>query len=239
VIDLHSHFLPNVDDGARSLSESRAMARAAVVEGVSAMAATPHVRFDYPTTAEQMAAGVELLRSDFKRQDIPLDVLPGGELEIALLWELDARTLRRFSLAGSDRYLLLEVPYDGWPRMLTAAVPRLVGLGLVPVFAHPERNPYVQDRPDLVLPLIEAGALVQITAASLDGRLGAAPVRTCERLFALGAVHALASDSHGPHLRAGGLLAAVERIDDLALREYLTVTVPAAIVAGADVPSPP
>lgn len=237
MIDLHSHLLPNVDDGARSLDESRAMARAAVVEGVTAIAVTPHVRADYPTTPDQMEDGVELLRDDFERAGITLDVLPGGEIEVALLWELDPHTLRRFSLAGSERYLLVEVPYNSWPRMLTAALPKLQSLGMRPVLAHPERNPFVQDKPDLVLPLIEAGALVQITAASLDGRLGPAPVRSCERLLELGAVHLLGSDSHGPHIRTGGLLAAVERLEDMELREYLTVTAPGAIVAGEDVPA--
>jgi protein-tyrosine phosphatase len=236
MIDLHSHLLPGLDDGARSVQEARGMVRAAVVEGVTAIAATPHVRPDYPTTPEQMEAGVETLRTDLREQGITVDLLTGGEVELALLWELDRESLFRFSLGGSRRYLLVEVPYESWPRMLSASVPRLRGLGLTAVFAHPERNPHVQDQPELVLPLVGDGALVQVTAASVDGRLGPTSMRTAERLLELGAVHMIGSDAHGPHIRAAGMLAAAERIDDLRLREYLTVTVPGAIVAGDDVP---
>jgi len=235
MIDLHSHLLPGLDDGARSVQEARGMVQAAVVEGVTAIAATPHVRPDYPTTPEQMEAGVETLRKDLREQGIPIDLLTGGEVELALLWELDAQTLFRFSLAASRRYLLVEVPYESWPRMLGASIPRLRGLGLTAVFAHPERNPLVQDQPELVLPLVEEGALIQVTAASLDGRLGPTSQHTAERLLELGAVHMIGSDAHGPHIRAAGMLAAAEHIDDLGLREYLTVTVPAAIVAGEDI----
>jgi protein-tyrosine phosphatase len=60
--------------------------------------------------------------------------------------------------------------------------------------------------------LVEAGALVQATAASLDGRLGRAPERTARRLLELSLVHTLASDAHGPHIREGGLASAAEAV---------------------------
>jgi protein-tyrosine phosphatase len=84
--------------------------------------------------------------------------------------------------------------------------------------------------------LVEAGALVQVTAASLDGRLGRAPERTARRLLELSLVHTLASDAHGPHIREGGLAAAAEAVGDDVLARYLTREAPAAIVAGEPVP---
>jgi protein-tyrosine phosphatase len=78
VIDLHLHVLPGVDDGARTLEDSRELARRAASEGITVIAATPHVRADYPTTADRMEAGVASLRTDFAEQMIPVEILHAG-----------------------------------------------------------------------------------------------------------------------------------------------------------------
>lgn len=236
VIDLHSHILAGIDDGARTMEEARELARGAAAEGVEAIAATPHVRADYPTTPEVMEQAVAELRDDLQRHEIPVRILPGGEIDLTLLWVLPPEVLVRFSLAQTGRYLLLEVPYRGWPRALESAVPALRGRGLTPILAHPERNPEVQDRPQRLKPLVEAGALVQITAASVDGRLDRAAQAAAERLIALGLVHVLATDAHGPHIREAGLAAATEALGDEQLARYLTEEAPAAIEAGEPVP---
>jgi protein-tyrosine phosphatase len=238
VIDLHSHILPGVDDGARSLEEARSLARAALAEGITAMAATPHVRDDYPTTCEQMESGVELLREDFTREGIPLQVLHGAEIELSLLWRILPDELTRLTLAQSGVYVLVEFPYTGWPRSLDLALSLLQGRGLRMVLGHPERNPEVQDRPDLLAPVVEAGALVQVTAASVDGRLGPSSRLTAERLLERGLVHLVASDAHGPHIRDVGMAAAADALENEELARRLTVEVPGAIVAGRPLPDP-
>jgi protein-tyrosine phosphatase len=239
VIDLHTHILPGVDDGARSLAESRALALEAAGDGVSVLAATPHVRADFPTTAEMMEEAVAQLREDFVAEGIPVEVLCGGEIDIGLLWAIPRDELRRLTLAQTGRYLLLEFPYRGWPLALDSAVPRLVELGVTPLLAHPERNPEVQDRPDRVGGLVAAGALVQVTSASLDGRLDRASQAAGVRLLELGLVHVLASDAHGPHVRGAGLGAAARAVGDDDLARYLTLEAPAAIVAGNPLPEFP
>ena len=239
LIDLHSHILPGVDDGARTLAEARELARLAVEDGVDAIAATPHVRPDFPTTPDIMEQGVAELRADFLREGIPLQVLHGGEIDLGLLWAIPPGELARLTIAQTGRYLLLEFPYRRWPFALDSAVSVLVRRGITPVIAHPERNPEVQDRPARVEALVEAGALVQVTGASLDGRLGRASKLTAKRLLELGLVHVLASDAHGPHIREGGLAAAAEAVGDDGLARYLTREAPAAIVAGEPVPPAP
>jgi protein-tyrosine phosphatase len=236
VIDLHSHILPGLDDGARTLEQARSLARGAVAEGVTAIAATPHVRDDYPTTCEQMERGVELLREDFARQQIPLEVLHGGELDLAILWRILPEELLRFTLGRSQVYVLVEFPYSGWPRSLDLALSLLHGRGLRMVLAHPERNPEVQDQPRRLAEAVEAGALVQVTSGSVSGRLGSAARLTALRLLELELVHLLASDSHGGHIREGGLADAAAALDDDALARRLTVDVPAAIAAGRPLP---
>lgn len=239
MIDLHSHILPGLDDGSRTVEDARELARRAAADGVTAIAATPHVRADYPTRPEEMERGVLALRQDFVEQRIPVEVLHGGELDLVMLGSLDDDALRRFSLARSERYLLLEFPYSGWPSGLEETVAGLGRRGFVSILAHPERNREAQADPGRLAEAVRVGALVQLTAASVEGRIGRSSQRAAERLLDAGLAHVLASDAHTPEIREAGLAAAAEAVGDERLAAYLTVEVPGAIVAGEALPGPP
>jgi protein-tyrosine phosphatase len=238
VIDLHCHLLPQLDDGARTLEESVALGRAAQAEGVTAIAATPHVRADYRTSPDAIQSGVALVRAAFAEAGVEVEVLTGGEVDIDMLWEIGPFDLRRLTLGGGS-YVLLETPYRGWPPGIARAIAHIRGSGLTPLLAHPERNGEAQDRLSRVQDAVDAGALVQITAGSVIGRLGSSARRASEVLLERGLVHVLASDSHGPHIRMGGLAEAVDAIGDPFLSRYLTVDVPRAIVDGGPLPPRP
>ena len=239
MIDLHSHILPGLDDGSRTVEDARALARRAAEDGVTAIAATPHVRSDYPTRAEEMERGVSRLREDFLAEGIDVEVLPGGEIDLGMLASLDDDGLRRFTLAQSGRYLLLEFPYTGWPAGLEETVYGLGLRGLLPILAHPERNREVQSKPERLAEAVRMGALVQLTAASLDGRIGSSSQAAANKLLELGLAHVLASDAHTPEIREAGLAAAAAALQDDDLARFLTVEAPSAIVAGEPVPEPP
>jgi protein-tyrosine phosphatase len=239
VIDLHTHILPGIDDGARTLEDALAMARIFVAEGVTVVAATPHVRDDFPTSANVMLHSVAALRRVLDEEEIPLTLLPGAEVAVDWLVRLDDDELRRLSLAGSGRYVLVETPYRGWPVELLERLLRLRAAGFTPVLAHPERNPVVQATPSLLAPLVGGGMLVQVTAASLDGRLGTASRNTGHRLVAAGLAHMVASDAHGSRVREAGMLSAVGAIRDDALSKWLVSDVPNAIARGAGLPPRP
>ncbi len=236
VIDLHLHILPGVDDGSRTLAESVELARASVADGVRVAAATPHVRDDYPTTADEMERLVREVRSALASAQVPLDVRPGGEIALERLPELTVDELRRFGLGGTQRYLLLEFPYYGWPLGLGAQVSVLTSQGFVPVLAHPERNVDVQDEAERLRPIVEQGALVQLTAASVDGRLGARTRAAAFELLDRSLAHLLASDAHGPEIRGAGLSSAVSALGDAELAHWLTTEVPAAMLDGRPLP---
>ena len=118
MIDLHSHVLPGLDDGAADLEEALAICRAAAADGIELLAATPHVRHDHPTTPEQMEAALAAVQA---AAGGTVGLLPGGELDLA---ELDRPVdeLRRFALAGNPAFLLVETPYHGWPLDIATAV---------------------------------------------------------------------------------------------------------------------
>jgi protein-tyrosine phosphatase len=239
MIDLHAHILPGLDDGVSTVEEACELARRAAADGVTAIAATPHVREDYPTTPAQMEAAVGALRQKLRVADIAVDILPGGEIALDRLSLLDREDLLRFSLAQSGRYLLVEFPYVGWPLALETSLWKVQAAGLVPIIGHPERNREVQERPGLLAPIVAGGTLVQVTAASLDGRLGRSSQRTALALLKDGAAHLIASDAHGAAVREAGLADAVAAVDDAPLARYLTEEVPAAIVAGGTLPMRP
>ena len=236
MIDLHSHILPGVDDGVGSLAEACALAIAARYAGVTAIAATPHVRLDYPTTPAEMEAGVAAVRGALAEASIRLDVLTGGEIDLGRLPSLAREDVERFTLAGTGRYLLLEFPDQGWPLSLELAIHGLKRDGITAVLAHPERNDAVQDRPARLEAAVEAGAVVQVTTGSLAGVLGRTAQATAKRLLKLGLVHLLASDVHHPDSRVLGAAAAAETIRDDALVRYLTEESPYAIVVGDELP---
>ena len=133
----------------------------------------------------------------------------------------------------------METPYYGWP---VGLVEQLLGLrlaGFVPVLAHPERNGEVQQRPSLLAPLVQGGTLVQVTCASLDGRLGERCRETAFHLIEARLAHMLASDAHMPQIRAAGMRAAADSLDDVALAEWLVSDLPGALIDGRSMPPRP
>jgi protein-tyrosine phosphatase len=239
VIDLHTHILPGLDDGPRTLAESISMARAALADGIRIVAATPHVRGDYATRASEMEEGVADLRQALAAEEIALEVRTGGELALDHIDFLDAEELVRFGLASNPNYLLLEFPYYGWPLSLSSQLAELDRRGITAVVAHPERNVDIQAAPERLRAIVEQGALVQVTSASLDGRLGRHTRAAAFRLLDLGLAHLIASDAHAPGLRAVGMATAANSVGDAELAGWLTEDVPGAIVADAPIPDRP
>jgi len=215
------------------------MARAASQDGTEILAATPHVREDYPTSADTVEGLVAALESELAAAGIPLEVRTGGEIALDRLAELPPEELARFGLAGNPRYLLVEFPYYGWPLDLAFRLGRLQASGVTPVLAHPERNFEVQEKPELLRPLVESGALVQLTAASLDGRIGRRSRATARALLELALAHLAASDAHAPDVRSIGLSSVASAVGDPELARWLVEGVPRAIVEDGALPARP
>jgi protein-tyrosine phosphatase len=186
-----------------------------------------------------MERGVTTVRAAVEAAGIELDVLPGGELALEQAARLEPTELRRFGLGGSDRWLLVEFPYEGWPLGLQRLGQALADDGLGIVLAHPERNGEVQARPSRLHEFADTGMLVQLTAASVDGRLGRRPQAASRTLLELGLAHLIASDAHAPSVRAVGLSAAAQEVGDPALARWLTEGMPGAIVDGSELPQRP
>jgi protein-tyrosine phosphatase len=238
VVDLHAHVLPGLDDGARDLDEAVEMVRTMARDGTRIVAATPHVRDDYPTSPDQMEAALGVLQAAVGAARIEIEVRGGAEIAISALADLDADALARFGLGGNPQLLLLEMPYYGWPLSLPHQCARLLRSGIVPVLAHPERNATVAAHTGELTQLVRSGLIVQLTAAAVDGRLGRSAASLARLLLDLELAHLISSDAHSPEVREAGLSAAAASVGG-DLGHWLTSAVPAALLAGEPLPARP
>jgi protein-tyrosine phosphatase len=196
MIDLHSHILPGIDDGSKSLAMSLEMARIAVADGIRTMACTPHI---YPGLYMNDAAGIRLARDALQAvlQDhgIDLQLTTGADVHLVpgLIEGLRAGTIP--SLHGT-RYVLLEPPHHVAPPRFAESVFQLITAGYVPVITHPERLTWMDDHYATMQQLVQAGAWMQITAGALTGMFGARPKYWGERFLGEGMAHILATDAH-------------------------------------------
>lgn len=197
MIDLHSHILPELDDGSQSLQESLAMARMAVESGVTAMAATPHCMDD---RAQEVYEAWKLLRQALKENRIPLKLFPGMEIfgtedTLRLLQEG-----KLFTLNGS-RYPLVEFSFHSSGERETRILRSLCKVGLRPIVAHPERYSYVQYDPEILNRWYRMGCLMQVNRGSLLGRFGTRAQELAEELVERNFAAVVASDAHSPQMR--------------------------------------
>ncbi len=236
MIDLHTHILPGVDDGPRDLAGSLTMAEVAEANGIGVLVATPHIREDYPDAhPEEIAARAEGMDRELAAHGIGVRVVPGGELAITRAVDMDDEALRLVTLARNGRDLLLETPHGALPSVFEPIALELMGRGYRITLAHPELSRDMQRRPEILRRLVEAGALVQITASSLSARWSRRGA-TARRALNDGLVHVVASDSHSASWRPPDL-SPVASLGPLA--DWLTRAVPDAILSGAELPARP
>jgi len=211
VIDLHTHILPGVDDGAETLEDALAMARVAHDDGISTIVATPHRNpWSYRADRADAERRLEDVRQACRANGIEIRLLLGGEAYIAPDLADQVRGGLALTINGG-RFLLVEWPYDQYPGYSEQVIFDLQVRGIVPIVAHAERYRIVQRDPSYLARLIERGVLVQVTASSLLGEFGPEIQKVTETLVTCGLAHLIASDSHAVDRRPPVLSAARDR----------------------------
>ena len=243
-IDLHLHLLPGVDDGPRTDQEAIELARELVSQGVARCAVTPHFNAWNPnglTNRAEVEDAVARLTELLQSNDVTLEVLPGAEhfLTPELILEIergDAPTL------GGGPYILVELPFDNRPLYADDLLRQLTLRSLRPVLAHPARYRWVQSNPDALLPWIEDGILLQMTAGSIAGRYGPRVRQTAEYILGRGWYSLPGSDAHHPG-QGRSLRAMFQSIWQLAgdtVAQILLLENPALALSGESlIPVPP
>lgn len=205
LIDLHSHILCDVDDGAKSLEMSVEMARMAVDDGVKVMACTPHiVPGVYLNEPSEIVRRVEELEAVLAGEGIALSLVHGADVHIApdLLARLSSEAPP--TLNGT-RYFLFEPPHHVLPPRLVSFCGGLIAAGFIPILTHPERLSWVSAHYEIIRELARKGVLMQVTAGSLTGDFGRNVQKLADRLLEDGLCDLLASDAHNTTGRRPGL----------------------------------
>ena len=216
MIDLHSHILPDQDDGARNLQESLAMARMAVDSGITAMVATPHCMGN---RAREVVEAWELLREALAETEIPLQLLLGMEIFGTPDTPRMLRDGELFTLNGS-RYPLVEFAFSSDGVEETQILHSLCNMGYRPVVAHPERYAYVQQEPEILNHWHKMGCLMQINRGSLLGRFGGRARETALELVDRGFAAAVSTDAHSVRMRTPWLADVREMLEETFSPEY-------------------
>jgi protein-tyrosine phosphatase len=238
VIDLHCHVLPGIDDGPKEIEGSLALARVARAGGIDTLVATPHVNARCANDPDTIAGLVAELNARLHEEQIDVEVLPGAELAITHIPELDPEQLPRFGLGGG-RWLLVEPPFAPVAPGLERILLDLREQGHELVLAHPERCPVFHRDRRLLESLAEAGLLLSITAGSLTGQFGAEVRRFALALARDGLIDNVTSDAHDSEDRPPGLEHELAQAGLAPLAAWLTEEVPRAILTDAPIPSRP
>ena len=206
MIDLHSHVIPGIDDGAKSWEEAIAMCRMAQADGTELLVATPHM-FNglYQPSTSSVTKNIDLLKKRLRSERIGLEVMQGAEVHACPDLPLLLKEEPKLTLNGKSRYFLLEFPHSVIPPGADQFVFQLVIKNLIPIVAHPERNLYVQRNVKLLEHLLQHGAICQVTAMSFTGGFGPRARECAYELLRRNLVHVVASDAHNitgrpPHL---------------------------------------
>ena len=233
-IDVHSHLLPGVDDGCKSVEESIACARVLVANGYTHAFCTPHIwhnnRGISRTSVPRM---VKMLQAELADAQVPLTLLPGGEMNLYL--GVDKTPEEEVVPLGLGRYMLVDMWFPRLPEFFEGAVEWLKHMGLSVVLAHPERMRAIQDDPDLVDYLHSLGVFLQGNLQCFTDRPEALTRRCAEKFLLDGKYFLLGSDTHNPQsidARMGGLQRVRELVGDEMLDE-LTIRNPSQLLRDA------
>ena len=195
--DIHTHVLPDVDDGPRMIEESLSIIGEAAAVGVRKILCTPHFSAESPSLLLDTIAGqFDLLRKSLMNKIDGVEISLGAELMIHPDLAETIRRDVRLTVNGKGRFALIETPLSEIPLYARSVLFDLLVKGTTPIWAHPERCRGVMRDYRVLDPFIQSGVLIQLNAGSLLGLYGWSVRRTAEKLLKNGYVHLCASDTH-------------------------------------------
>jgi protein-tyrosine phosphatase len=236
MIDIHSHILWGLDDGAETLEQSLEMLRAAAEAGTTDIVATPHANFEYGFDAAVIGARIQEL--DEAAGGVPR-IHRGCDFHLSPENIEDGlRNPSRYTINGKS-YLLVEFPDLFISPSMGEVFRKFLDRGVIPVITHPERNPVLMEQAERLEEWAELGCLSQVTAQSLTGDFARPVEDAAWELVERGLIHFGASDAHDPHDRHPRLDKAWKTVWErmgAAAAHRLFVSNPRAALAGEALP---
>jgi len=243
MIDIHSHILPGMDDGASDIAESLAMAKIALNDGIHTIIATPHILNGiYPNSRSEILASTGDLRDALAKEQIKSDLFPGSEAHLNLGMTEKIFSGEAVTLNDNKRYLLLELPFHSIPPGAKQEIFQLQLKGITPILAHAERNYGFQQHFEQLYDFVGMGCLVQITAMSITGDSGREARLCAQKMLECRLAHIIATDAHSiahrPPILSPGVKKAAKILGSTEQAEEMVTARPAAILAGEKIVIP-
>lgn len=214
MIDLHCHILPGIDDGAKTMDDSIAMAHVAVAEGITHILATPHYKNNRWTNERAVVLeGVAAVQKELDNRNIPLTLFPGQEVRIVgeLMDDIEKNKIQ--FIDETNQYLMIEFPTATVPAFTDSLFFELQKSGVTPIIVHPERNHAILNDSTILADLVEKGALAQLTAGSYTGSFGKKIQKFSKQLIEANLVHFIASDAHNTTTRTFYMKEAYKKLE--------------------------
>jgi protein-tyrosine phosphatase len=234
LIDIHSHVLFGLDDGAHTLEESLAMVRMAAEHGTTDLVATPHANLNFKFDPERISERIAQVR---EAAGGALRLYTGCDFHLSFDNIQDAIEHPRKYTINRQRYLLVEFSELLIFKNTEDIFARLRDAGMTPIITHPERNGLLRQRGEAIAKWVDQGVRVQITAQSLTGTFGRRAQEFSRELLDRELVHVVASDGHDCERRPPVMDQArawLRKKYGDALADALCVTNPGAALAGDD-----
>lgn len=236
MIDIHSHPLTGVDDGARTFENSVEMCKMAAADGITHLVATPHCNYEYPYQTD-------LNRTKLGELQAAVGAAPKLMLgcDFHLSYEniqLLVEDHKRFTINQTD-YLLVEFGDQFISEQMDRVFYEMQCTNVLPILTHPERNPVFQQHPGLLYHWVSRGCLVQVTAKSFTGGFGRRALHFAELWFEQNLINFFASDAHDPKCRPPILSEAYQKAKDAKGQEVADLLVkhnPLAVIEGRPLP---
>ncbi len=195
-VDIHSHLLPQLDDGVKSMSEALEILRNFEHLGFEKVITTPHIMGNYYANTPEIIEG--------KLNDLKTEVSKSGlsiDIEAAAEYYMDDKFISMLDnkdqlLTFGDNYLLVETSYMNEPMFLNEVLFKIKSMGFKPVIAHPERYLYLQEKPEKILELVDRGALMQVNVNSFIGFYSIPTKKLARWMVDHETIHFLGSDCH-------------------------------------------
>ncbi|MDC9529399.1 tyrosine-protein phosphatase [Pseudoalteromonas sp. Angola-7] len=218
MIDIHSHILPGIDDGAKDLNESLALLKIAQSDGITHMVATPHIHIGrFNNSLSLLQSNIENLKKEANAAGINIKLAVAAEvrLDIELMSLIMNNKLPFIGKINNTNYLLLELPHSHVPQGVDQFIKWLFKNNIKPIIPHPERNRDIQANPYYIERLKQLGCEFQLTASSIQGEWGEQAQIISTNMLKKGWVSYVASDAHSVKRRPPILSKAKQTVRDL------------------------
>jgi protein-tyrosine phosphatase len=240
MIDLHSHIIPEIDDGASDFEEAVNMLKIAEKDGVRTIVATPHVFCDRSEIKdlEKIPEEFKKFKEKVKGFELNIEILQGAENYFVSDLRERLNSFSNILTINKSDYFLVEFPFEFIFPGIKEFIFNIMTDGFIPIICHPERNREFQRNPGLLYEFLKIGALSQVNAGSFKGIYGTEVRLAAYDLLKFNLVHIIASDCHNLEDKEPGLSFLYEKLKVIQKEkiDMLVKIIPGSIISNKPIP---